>query len=629
MSTTIADLLIKIGVSVDGAKKAEDAINGVTGAAEDTDKKGGAGLKRFASSAKQALGNIGTSASSASESLLRIAKAAAALTVAKEAISFVGDQMERLDEIAKTSATLALSTDEYQRLTQAAEHLGTSTEDLGAGIRKINADMLTVGTDGGQEFQARLAAIGLTFQDLDGKSTTEKLGLIGDALNLIEDPAIRAARSAQIFGEDAGPKLANVLAAGTAGLTELSAAAEGVFTREQLADAEAFQDAMTDVKRVLGGVAGDLAVMLAPALQSAAEGIGEFIKNNQDFIDQALPEILGAVLEVGEALVPIVVQLGESIANVFANSEELVPSLTALVGTIADIIAQMLPFVESVAVFLTGELSSAIGFVDDALTQLKPSIAVLMDIGDSLLDIAKAGADVVHALGPVADTLLFLTTGAIELGLKGISFVLEGVASLAAKLAESFQWIADSIAEIVPFMGEDGNLAGAVLAGLPPKPAAVEEVANEAPKTAPAAASQRATQMQLLAERTAREQARLLQREAEKSGRGKGGGRGKAKPAAEKVGAHFGDYRDVLATYPGRAPDEQMRALEQLEKGTMPKDHRPETSINITNNTTNNVEATITVEGAGDPKAVAKAVETQLRESYKRVAASTPATMVR
>jgi hypothetical protein len=70
-------------------------------------------------------------------------------------------------------------------------------------------------------------------------------------------------------------------------------------------------------------------------------------------------------------------------------------------------------------------------------------------------------------------------------------------------------------------------------------------------------------------------------------------------------------------------------ALEQLEKGTMPKDHRPETSIQVTNNVNTTIEANIEVNGAGSPKDTGKAVLEVLKKEYKKVGANTPNNIAR
>lgn len=570
---TIAELLIKIGVSVDGAKKAEDEIDGVTKAAEDTDKKGSGKLSKFAAVAKVAFGGVATAAAAASGAILAAGAAA---------FAFANEQTQAMDEIAKQSATLALSTDEYQRLTQAAGHLGTSTEDLGAGIRKLNAEMLKIASGGGQDFEDKLARIGLTSDMLDGKTTTESIGMIGDALNLIEEPAIRAARAAEIFGEDAGPKLANVLAAGTAGLTELSEAAEGVFTREQLAQAEAMQDTFADFQHMLGGVAGELAVALAPALTAVVDAITEFVHENQDLIKQQLPKILTLILD---------------------NALKLLPTVLDLAGAVADLIVQAQPLIDVFVDFVSGSLENGMRGVLAVLETLLPVV------------LAVTGA-IMEAVGGVNTLSGFTQTGPRGAP-KFKSQELKEETAAKAGAAANESWAKQrhlSEAEIRSEINRriDSGEVSSFAEGV----AALKEDFDPVLTFAEMAQQSRA------------KKAQDDQRKAEAAkARGKGGAR---KPKEkEKVEARFGDYRDVLMTYQGKAPDEQMRALEMLEKGVMPKDHKPETSITITNNITNNVDASISVNGAGSPIEVGKAVKAEIDGMLKRVAASTPNTVVR
>jgi len=73
-----------------------------------------------------------------------------------------------------------------------------------------------------------------------------------------------------------------------------------------------------------------------------------------------------------------------------------------------------------------------------------------------------------------------------------------------------------------------------------------------------------------------------------------------------------------------------MKALASLTKGTMPAEHKPETSIQITNNITNTVEVgSIEVNGASAPADVAKAVKSEISAMFKKTAAQTPSSIVR
>lgn len=576
--TVISKLLIKIGVSVDGAKKAEEEIGGVTDEAENTDKEGSPRLKAFASAAKVAFGGVAVAAA---------ASAGAIVAAGGVLFSFADEHTAAMDEIAKQSKTLALSTDEYQRLSAVATHTGTSMEDFGAGIRKLNADMLLVASGGGQDFQDKLARIGLSADMLDGKTTTESIGMIGDALALIEEPAIRAARSAEIFGEDAGPKLANVLAAGTEGLREMSEAAVGVFSPEDLARAEMFQDALADFRNLLGGVAGELAVALAPAITAVVDAVTDFVAENDDLIKQQLPKILVAVLD---------------------NASKLLPVVLDVAGAVADLVIQAQPLIDQFIDFTSGSLEQGMRGVLGVLEALLP---VVLAVTGAILEASGA-----------ADSIM----GHVNTGPRGApkfkSQEMKEEAASKSKASANESWAKDrklSAAEIESEIGKriDAGTISSYAEGV----AALKEEFDPVLTFAQMAQQSRAKKAQ--ADAKAAEAAKA---------KAKGGGKGKAKPkpGAEKVEARFGDYRDVLATYQGKGPEESLRALESLEKGVMPKEHRPETSITITNNVTNQVDVGgIHVAGAGDPESVARAVDARLAQTYKKVAAATPNTIVR
>lgn len=574
--TVISKLLIKIGVSVDGAKKAEEEIGGVTDEAENTDKEGSPRLKAFASAAKVAFGGVAVAAA---------ASAGAIVAAGGVLFSFADEHTAAMDEIAKQSKTLALSTDEYQRLSAVATHTGTSMEDFGAGIRKLNADMLLVASGGGQDFQDKLARIGLSADMLDGKTTTESIGMIGDALALIEEPAIRAARSAEIFGEDAGPKLANVLAAGTEGLREMSEAAVGVFSPEDLARAEMFQDALADFRNLLGGVAGELAVALAPAITAVVDAVTDFVAENDDLIKQQLPKILVLVLD---------------------NASKLLPVVLDVAGAVADLVIQAQPLIDQFIDFTSGSLEQGMRGVLAVVEALLPVILAIT-------------GTIMEAVGGVETLAGYTQTGPRGAPKFKSDELKEGVPDRARKAAGE-SWARDralSEAEIAAALRSkiDSGEARSIDDGI----AQLKDEFDPVLTFAQMAQQARAKKAQADAK-------------AAEAAKAKGGGKGKAKPkpGAEKVEARFGDYRDVLATYQGKGPEESLRALESLEKGVMPKEHRPETSITITNNVTNQVDVGgIHVAGAGDPESVARAVDARLAQTYKKVAAATPNTIVR
>lgn len=563
----IAQLLISIGVSVEGADKAQKDVEGATGAAEDTDRKGSPKLKAFAKGAAVAFAAVGAAA---------VGATAALLAASGKALSFATEHTASMDAIAKGSKKLAVSSDEYQRWQQIAEHTGTSFDALGGGVKKLNAQLLTVAQGGGKEFSASLAEVGLSASQLEGKSTIEQIGLISDALMLVTDESERSARAAKIFGESAGPELANIIAAGSNGINDMAASAKGVFTPEDLAKAESFQDTLTDFTHVVQGIAGELAVSLAPALQTVANSVTAFVDENQELIKQQLPKILKMVVD---------------------NATKLLPVILRVAGSVADLAEKSQPMIEQFLTLASGAVENG---MDGILSVLQATLPVVMAIAGTIGEVVgNVGILNGYNKGPRGAPKFLADEAKEGIGEKSKKAAGEG---WARERHLSEQEIQTGVAGMID-SGEVKNFDEGV-AKLREDYDPVLSFADMGKQAKAKAARDKATK------------------------KGKGGGKGK--PKAEKVDAHFGDYRDVLATFEGKDAEASSKALESLTKGTMPADHKPETSIQITNHVTTTVDVGgITVTEAGSAKDTAKEVEKVLRATYKRTAAATPSGIVR
>ena len=387
--------------------------------------------------------------------------------------------------------------------------------------------------------------------------------------------------AATLFGEDAGPGMANVLTAGSVALDDLAASAEGVFTDDQLAKADEFQDSLTEVKHVIAGVAGDLAVALAPAIMEIADAVKVFIHDNEKLIKQDLPKILDVVLEHALDLVPIFFQLATGVADLVIEAE---------------------PLIDAFLDFTSGSLAAGMQGVLDVLNATLP---IILGVAGAVTEIVT-GVDILQVKSAKRGAPEFMSEKKAREEKAKREKAKDGLGT-KAKAAAGMAW------------AQERDLSESQIARQ-----AAQIIDSGQAKTIEQAFQQ------LKAEN---EQLLILDKDPDAKDKPKKTGRdgdAKDKPSKEIKSAFFGDYRNVLMTYAGKSPDESMKALESLEKGVMPKEHKPETSINITNNNTYHIDVGgIDVNGAGDAMAVAEQVNKALKAEYKKVAASTPATLVR
>jgi len=316
---TIADLLINIGVKAPDAEKAEQKIKGVRQEATKTGQKGGAALKSLAKYAKVGFAAIATAA---------VAAAAAVVKLGKSIYSFVDETTSNLDKIAKGSQKAGMGTEEFQRLAFAAERSGSSIEALTKASQKFNQNMLDAAAGGGKMFTDALDELGLSFELLEGKTTTEQLGMLGDALLNVEDTAVRAALAAKILGMRGGPELVPLLNEGKKGIKELAGEATGIIKDETIGKATAFRDELTNMMGEVAAVKAELAVELIPVVKDFLEQFLKWVRENENFIKQDIPKIIKGISDVLLDLIPLVQDTIEGFQGFFKEIKQLDERLT-------------------------------------------------------------------------------------------------------------------------------------------------------------------------------------------------------------------------------------------------------------------------------------------------------------
>lgn len=224
--------------------------------------------------------SAGSTVKSFGSTVAGVASGLAVYDIAKGAISgiyantvgLVKSQMEAIDATAKLSDTLGIETAELSRLQYAASYAGASNEDLAGGLAKMNRNLAEAATGSGPAADA-MTALGLNAQQLLNTPADQRIGLIADALNGVANPAQRAALAQDVFGKGA-VGLMPLLSEGSAGLKRYGEEADKLgysFDRVDAAQIEMANDAIQKVKNVLVAVGTQLAIKLAPFIQTVAD----------------------------------------------------------------------------------------------------------------------------------------------------------------------------------------------------------------------------------------------------------------------------------------------------------------------------------------------------------------------
>lgn len=345
---TLSSLLIKVGVSLDGSLRVEERLRGLRTRAQETASvfgRMGKTIGAFASDiGKSFKENFQGADISVAGLTLRlggvpgalVAVGQAAVNAAKSVFTFVTEQTAAVAAMEDTARATGLGTEEFQRLRFAAIQTGASQEQFAQGMKKLNATLLDL-RKGGTQGREALDRLGVSFLALEGKSRTEQLGILGDALGKIEDPAERSALAAELFGMKAGPQLAALLAEGTEGINALAASAEGVLSDEDIARAAEFDDQMEATKATINALTQGIAIELLPMVQDLVLQFQDWIRENDELIRQdvaAIVEAIGTAVgflgEQAKGTITLLDLLGSALDKISIDSDKSGASFDAL-----------------------------------------------------------------------------------------------------------------------------------------------------------------------------------------------------------------------------------------------------------------------------------------------------------
>lgn len=184
--------------------------------------------------------------------------------------------MEAMDKVSKLSDRLAISTQSLTAFQHAAELTGAGSEAMTKGLEKMIRNIGEAAT-GNKTAQESFADLGLSVKDLITMSPDRQFATIADAMNKVENSAVRNKMAIDIFGKS-GQGLLNTLALGSKGLADIQVEAEKLgiaFNRVDGAKIEMANDALTRSGRVFTGIGNQIAVGIAPYIKYAADKFTE------------------------------------------------------------------------------------------------------------------------------------------------------------------------------------------------------------------------------------------------------------------------------------------------------------------------------------------------------------------
>lgn len=204
--------------------------------------------------------------------------------------------LEYASSLGEVSQQLGVTTRDYQVYAYAASQAGIEQETMDKGLQKLT---LTLGKArlGAEGPTKALDALGISLDDIKNKSAGEVIPLIAEGLGKIKDPAKRAAIEVELFGK-AGQKLDTLLGSGRGQIDELARAAADlglVLSDEQIQNADATADKLSEVKQVLEANVAKVVADNATSILSLATALGTLTVGIVNFLN-AHPETALAIV---------------------------------------------------------------------------------------------------------------------------------------------------------------------------------------------------------------------------------------------------------------------------------------------------------------------------------------------
>lgn len=316
------------------------------------------------------------------------------------------------DQLHKLSARTGIGVQSLSELKHAAELSGSSLEQVGAAVQRMNRRLgrITAGQGTGSQVEA-MEALGLSAERLETMNPEDRLFAIADAMAAMEDSAEAAGLAQRAFGT-AVDGLLPLLLEGSDGMRAMMKEARDLGITMDQQDAEsaaALTDAWTRLTSVLKSLTIRIGAELAPMLTTIADRIAgvvspviDWIKANGDLIVSVF-KIAAAASAIGGGLV----LLGGAIIGVgalFGGLASILTGIGALFGAIGTAVAAILSplglAITAVAgltaavLHFSGAGSEMLDWIGRKFGELKDTaLAAWKGIGDALAagDIALAG----------------------------------------------------------------------------------------------------------------------------------------------------------------------------------------------------------------------------------------------
>lgn len=350
-----------------------------------------------------ALGSVGSALKSGISKVGSVVSAVggAAQSAGQEIFDLAQNCAAAGDKIDKQSQALGLSREAYQEWDYILSQNGTSIDSMGTALKTLNGVVDDAGT-GSASAAEKLARVGLSLEDIEGKSREEVFEMVITGLQGIEDESQKAAIANDLLGK-ASVNMAALLNGSAEGVEALKENAHnmGIILEDEAVNASvAFTDSMDNLTRSFGTFKNKVGAEFLPGITGITDGLTDLMSGNyEEGIESiksgisGIVDSLGTTLQKGveivgdllptllPALGEAVIQLVQGVMNVITgNAQILADTVVQVVTMIAMFIVENLPLVIEAAVELVCALAEGLaGSVEELIPAVIEAVVMIVN----------------------------------------------------------------------------------------------------------------------------------------------------------------------------------------------------------------------------------------------------------
>lgn len=302
MATIIDSLVVKLGLDSSDFDKGRSKVDKTL---DDTDKR-----------VEKARNNIG-----------KFLAAIGSVVAIKTFVSNTIDANAALDRLSKN---LDENVESVSAWSNAAEQAGGSAEGLQGSLDMLSRSQTELQLTGQSGLIPYFSALGLSMTDVNGKAlkTTDMLLNIGQALQSKSADRATQFNMGRMMGIDPGTLNLILRSRAEVEMTLKRQKEQTVVTKKQAEEASRLQRAIVENKQGFHAFGRELLSTVAPALEmvlSAFVRLGEWVRENQEFVKTFLSILAAGLIAVGAAVTPInltavaVLALAAAIATLYQD----------------------------------------------------------------------------------------------------------------------------------------------------------------------------------------------------------------------------------------------------------------------------------------------------------------------